>query len=377
MGSVARITEISACEESFDHAIATGIAGERDATERSHQMTASTKLSSRRPTGRGFAEASNRDPEVQAHGKYFTCAYLLDMGAHTFVVRVVSGEVVEVATDPGPLDVPYQFAIRASAETWRNFGVAVPAPMYHGSGPRPSSETWRLEGDVLSPDAEPALHHPPDRTAARRQRSPGLKVKEIRHGKHLTGHRSLRHGGGRRPAVQGLLLENGTGQPLVCQHTAGCHNHQWRGLLEDPEITANYRVIAYDLPRHGKSDPPENTEWWTEEYKLTADHFTKFIVALCDALELENLIFMGSSFGGNVALQPALRYPDRFAGVIPIEGSDYSPGFYRLVGSTRANAAQVCASGVWDLMAPQSPEADRWKTWFYYTQGSEAFKGDL
>ena len=28
-------------------------------------------------------------------------------------------------------------------------------------------------------------------------------------------------------------------------------------------------------------------------------------------------------------------------------------------------------------MAPQSPEADRWLTWFYYTQGSEAFKGDL
>ena len=81
-----------------------------------------------------------------------------------------------------------------------------------------------------------------------------------------------------------FYLENGTGQPLVCQHTAGCHNHQWRGLLEDEDITANYRVIAYDLPRHGKSDPPENSAWWTEEYKLTADHFIKFIVALCDAL---------------------------------------------------------------------------------------------
>ena len=73
--------------------------------------------------------------------------------------------------------------------------------------------------------------------------------------------------------VDGLLykvfyLENGQGQPLVCQHTAGCHNHQWRGLLEDEEITKNYRVIAYDLPRHGKSDPPENTKWWTEEYQL-------------------------------------------------------------------------------------------------------------
>lgn len=28
-------------------------------------------------------------------------------------------------------------------------------------------------------------------------------------------------------------------------------------------------------------------------------------------------------------------------------------------------------------MAPQSPNADRWKTWFYYSQGSEAFRGDL
>ena len=175
-----------------------------------------------------------------------------------------------------------------------------------------------------------------------------------------------------------FYLENGTGQPLLCQHTAGCHNHQWRGLLEDEEITADHRVIAYDLPRHGKSDPPENTEWWKEEYQLTAEHYTKFIVALCDELELEQPIFMGSSFGGNVALQLALRYPERFRAVIPVEAADYSPGFYLdWWQHPHANAAQVCASGVWDLMAPQSPEADRWKTWFYYSQGSEAFKGDL
>lgn len=34
-----------------------------------------------------------------------------------------------------------------------------------------------------------------------------------------------------------FYLRNGQGQPLVCQHTAGCHNHQWRGLLEDEQIT--------------------------------------------------------------------------------------------------------------------------------------------
>ena len=30
-----------------------------------------------------------------------------------------------------------------------------------------------------------------------------------------------------------FYLQNGKGIPLICQHTAGCHNHQWRGLLED------------------------------------------------------------------------------------------------------------------------------------------------
>src|SRR5512147_2466421 len=99
-----------------------------------------------------------------------------------------------------------------------------------------------------------------------------------------------------------FYLHNGQGRPLVCQHTAGCHNHQWRDLLEDQDITKSYRVIAYDLPRHGKSDRPKDPEWWTEEYKLTADFYTKSIVTLCAALALEEPIFMGSSFGGNVAL---------------------------------------------------------------------------
>ncbi|MDG9818195.1 alpha/beta fold hydrolase [Pseudomonas putida] len=172
--------------------------------------------------------------------------------------------------------------------------------------------------------------------------------------------------------------QNGSGQPLICQHTAGCHNHQWRDLLEDDDITKDYLVIAYDLPRHGKSDPPLNKEWWKEEYRLTADHYVNFIVALCDALELENPIFMGSSFGGNVALQLALRHPDRFKAVIPVEAAAYAPGFYLdWWHHPHANASQVCASGVWDLMAPMSSDKDRWLTWHYYSQGAEAFKGDL
>src|SRR5665811_2389616 len=112
-------------------------------------MTTRAAVQSPTDWARAFVEANNQDPEIQAHGKYFTCSYLLDMGDHTFVVRVVSGEVVDVAVDPGPLDLPYQFAIRASAETWRNFGVPVPAPMYHGIWSATFQRDMRLEGDVL------------------------------------------------------------------------------------------------------------------------------------------------------------------------------------------------------------------------------------
>jgi pimeloyl-ACP methyl ester carboxylesterase len=55
-------------------------------------------------------------------------------------------------------------------------------------------------------------------------------------------------------------LENGEGPPLVCHHTAATHNHQWRHLLEDEDFTSRHHIIAYDMARHGKSDPPQNAE---------------------------------------------------------------------------------------------------------------------
>jgi hypothetical protein len=54
--------------------------------------------------------------------------------------------------------------------------------------------------------------------------------------------------------------------PVLLQHTAGSDGRQWRHLLEDPELTAHYRFIAYDLPYHGKSVPPVGVEWWKQEY---------------------------------------------------------------------------------------------------------------
>jgi hypothetical protein len=112
-------------------------------------MTVTTPAPTAADWAASFARISNEDPEIAAHGKYFTCAYQLDMTDHHFVVDVSKGKVVDVVVDPGPLDAPYQFTIRASADTWRNFGVPVPAPMYHGIWAASFQRDMTLEGDVL------------------------------------------------------------------------------------------------------------------------------------------------------------------------------------------------------------------------------------
>lgn len=53
--------------------------------------------------------------------------------------------------------------------------------------------------------------------------------------------------------------EAGTGQPVLCLHTAGADTRQWRHLMNDAGVTQSHRLIAFDMPWHGKSLPPEGS----------------------------------------------------------------------------------------------------------------------
>ncbi|GAA0247830.1 alpha/beta fold hydrolase [Haladaptatus pallidirubidus] len=175
--------------------------------------------------------------------------------------------------------------------------------------------------------------------------------------------------------------ENGPedGTPILCQHTAGNNCQEWRHLLTDEEITDEYRIIAHDLPYHGKSVPPTSQSWWEEDYKMTGKQFTETLVALADALELEDPIYMGSSMGGNITLELADWYPDRFQALIGLECGAHSPGFYiDWLDHPHINTTEVNAYSCWGLMAPQSPEETRRETMYLYEQGATGvFKGDL
>ncbi len=172
--------------------------------------------------------------------------------------------------------------------------------------------------------------------------------------------------------------ESGTGIPLLLQHTAGADGRQWRHLLEDEDVTRNFRVIAYDLPYHGKSLPPPTREWWATEYQLTRDFLMQVPLVLARELELERPVFMGSSIGGHLALDLARYHPEAFRAVIALEGADYTPGSYLDIWNhPRINNA-FKANVMYGLMSPTSPKAYRHETIWGYSQGAPpTFKGDL
>jgi pimeloyl-ACP methyl ester carboxylesterase len=172
--------------------------------------------------------------------------------------------------------------------------------------------------------------------------------------------------------------ENGAGIPLLLQHTAGADGRQWRHVLNDAEIASRFRVIAYDLPYHGKSLPPEGIDWWTVEYRLTKDFLMKVPVTLARELGLERPAFMGSSIGGHLAVDLALHHPDDFRAVIGLEASAATPGGYQPYWHHPRISNDFKANVMYGLMSPTSPEHLRRETAWVYSQGAPpAFKGDL
>ena len=166
--------------------------------------------------------------------------------------------------------------------------------------------------------------------------------------------------------------------PLLLQHTAGADGRQWRHVLEDRELAERFRMIAYDLPYHGKSLPPVGIEWWKQEYKLTKDFLMRVPRALARALGLRRPVFMGSSIGGHLALDLALHHPEEFRAVVGVEAAAATPGGYLDLWNHPRVSNAFKASVMYGLMAPTAPEAYRRETAWGYSQGAPpVFKGDL
>src|SRR5210317_1341354 len=162
--------------------------------------------------------------------------------------------------------------------------------------------------------------------------------------------------------------EAGQGPALVCMHTAGADSRQWRHLLNDTDVTSRFRVIAFDLPYHGRSTPPDG--WWLKKYKLTTAHYAEVVRGFYQSLDLEQPILMGCSMAGAIVLQMAADHGNELRGIIGLESSAFAPGRYNdFLHHPAVHGGELCASYTMGLCAPDSPESAVRENWWYYAQG--------
>ena len=95
-----------------------------------------------------YEDLTNSDETIGAMAKYYTCSFMFDMEKAKVIIEMHDGKVKNINTNPSPLD-PYDFALRASANTWKEFGQPMPKPMYHGIWSASFLRDLKIEGNHL------------------------------------------------------------------------------------------------------------------------------------------------------------------------------------------------------------------------------------
>lgn len=169
----------------------------------------------------------------------------------------------------------------------------------------------------------------------------------------------------------------GSGRPVLFLHTAGADARQFHGQLADVALGQDWRMVAPDMPFHGRSMPPEG--WRGEPYRLTGERYLGWCAALIEQVVGEKAIVAGGSMGAALALLIAAERADLVAGVIAIEPPFRSKGrrnpFQHHVA---VHAGLHNAAFVRGLMSPTSPLDSRRRAAWIYSQGApEIYAGDL
>jgi pimeloyl-ACP methyl ester carboxylesterase len=149
-------------------------------------------------------------------------------------------------------------------------------------------------------------------------------------------------------------------------------------VLNDAGITRHFRVIAFDMPWHGKSSPPAG--WEKDDYRLTTERYTGMIMSFARALGLERPVVMGCSIGGRIVLELALRHAGELRALIGLQSGAFVERYYDAswLDHAEVHGGRACGAVAYGLMSPLSPQHEVWETVWHYMQGGPGvFTGDL
>jgi pimeloyl-ACP methyl ester carboxylesterase len=96
---------------------------------------------------------------------------------------------------------------------------------------------------------------------------------------------------------------------LVLVHGWSCDRSYWRGQVD--EFSPRHQVVTVDLAGHGESGVARGA--WTM-IALGDD-----VVAVIERLELERIVLVGHSMGGDVIVEAAIRAPQPVVGLVWVD----------------------------------------------------------
>ena len=97
----------------------------------------------------------------------------------------------------------------------------------------------------------------------------------------------------------------GEGFPLVFLPCVGARLEYWK--YQEP-LGSKYKLILIDVAGHGKSE--------NNRKNFTYQSLAKDVLAVIDEEKLQEVIIVGHSFGGPIALEAAIIAPDKIKGII-------------------------------------------------------------
>ncbi|WP_432670415.1 alpha/beta fold hydrolase [Flavobacterium sp. SM2513] len=99
-------------------------------------------------------------------------------------------------------------------------------------------------------------------------------------------------------------------QVILFAHGFGCDQNMWRFVT--PAFKEDYKIVLFDYVGCGKS---ELSAYNAERYS-TLHGYSQDILDVCDALNLEDIIFVGHSVSSMTGLLAAIERPDIFSSMI-------------------------------------------------------------
>ncbi len=107
-------------------------------------------------------------------------------------------------------------------------------------------------------------------------------------------------------------LDEGDGPPVVFFHGEPTWSFLWRKVIP-PVREAGYRCIAPDLPGFGRSDKPQELEWYSY------DRHSEVASALLEQLDLRDATIVVHDWGGPIGLRAAVEHPDRVSRMVVLD----------------------------------------------------------